>query len=77
MSLSASRYRDRHTVSRKKSDRQDAVVLTNILRTDMALHRPLPADSHQAQAIAVLARGHQDAVRRIHRVGNELRSLLR
>ncbi|MEV4390706.1 IS110 family transposase [Nonomuraea sp. NPDC049607] len=75
--LSAARYRDRHSVSRKKSDRQDAVVLANILRTDMALHRPLPADSHQAQAIAVLARGHQDAVWRVHRIGNELRSLLR
>ncbi|MER6936068.1 IS110 family transposase, partial [Streptomyces halstedii] len=57
--LSASRYRERHAVSRKKSDRQDAIVLANILRTDMALHRPLPADTQQAQAIAVLARAQQ------------------
>ncbi|MGJ6970189.1 IS110 family transposase, partial [Streptosporangium sp. G11] len=75
--LSASRYRDRHAVSRKKSDQQDAVVLANILRTDMPMHRPLPSDSQQAQAIAVLARAHQDAVWRVHRIGNELRSILR
>jgi len=59
--LAASRYRDRHGVSRKKSDPGDALVLANILRTDMPVHRPLPADSDQAQAIAVLARAQQDA----------------
>jgi len=31
-------------------------VLAHILRTDMAAHRPLPADSELARAIAVLAR---------------------
>ncbi|MDH2429679.1 IS110 family transposase [Sphaerisporangium sp. TRM90804] len=75
--ISASRYRERHAVSRKKSDRQDAIVLAGILRTDMALHRPLPADTQQAQALAVLARAQQDAVWRMHRTGNELRSMLR
>lgn len=43
--MAAARYRDRHTVSRKKSDAQDAAVLANILRTDMHEHRPMPADS--------------------------------
>ncbi|MCC9711512.1 IS110 family transposase, partial [Streptomyces sp. MNU76] len=47
-------YRDRHSVSRKKSDPGDALVLANILRTDMHAHRPLPGDS--GRAIAVLAR---------------------
>ncbi|MET8386498.1 IS110 family transposase [Streptosporangium canum] len=75
--FSASRYRERHAISRKKSDRQDAIVLANILRTDMAMHRPLPADTHQAQAVTVLARAQQDAVWRVHRTGNELRSVLR
>jgi transposase len=37
-------------VSRKKSDPGDTLVLTNILRTDMRLHRPLPADSDQAKS---------------------------
>ena len=75
--FSASRYRERHVISRKKSDSQDAIVLANILRTDMAMHRPLPADTHQAQAVTVLARAQQDAVWRVHRTGNELRSVLR
>ncbi|RRR76468.1 IS110 family transposase [Streptomyces sp. RP5T] len=75
--LAASRYRDRHGVSRKKSDTGDALVLANILRTDMAVHRPLPADSDQAQAIAVLARAQQDAVWNRQQIGNQIRSLLR
>ncbi len=32
--LSVSRYRDRHSPSRAKSDKADALVLANILRTD-------------------------------------------
>ncbi|WP_420713697.1 IS110 family transposase [Streptomyces sp. WM4235] len=75
--LAASRYRDRHGVSRKKSDPGDAFVLANILRTDIAMHRPLPADSEQVQAIAVLARAQQDAVWNRQQIGNQIRSLLR
>ncbi|MET9573808.1 transposase [Streptomyces virginiae] len=41
----ASRYRDRHGVSRKKSDPGNALVLANIIRTDAPVHRPLPADT--------------------------------
>jgi transposase len=74
--LSASRYRDRHGVSRKKSDRQDAIMLANLLHLDMAMHRALPAETEQAEAVTGLARAHQDAVWRLHRAGNELRSLL-
>jgi hypothetical protein len=48
--MAAARYRDRHGVSRKKSDPGDALVLANILRTDMAMHRPLPQDSELARA---------------------------
>jgi transposase len=70
------RYRDRHHLARGKSDAADAMVLANILRTDAHLHRPLPADSHTAQAIEVLARAHQDLIwSRQHEV-NRLRSLL-
>jgi len=46
--LSVARYRDRHTVAGRKSDNGDAYVLANVLRTDRALHRPLPADSELA-----------------------------
>jgi transposase len=75
--MSVSRYRDRHSVARRKSDAGDAFVLANILRTDLAAHRPLPADSELAQAIAVLARAQQDAVWQRTDAHNKLRSLLR
>ncbi len=75
--MAVSRYRDRYSVARKKSDAGDAFVLANILRTDLAAHRPLPADSELAQAIAVLARAQQDAVWERTCAHNKLRSLLR
>jgi hypothetical protein len=75
--MAVSRYRDRHSVARKKSDAGDALVLANILRTDLPSHRPLPADSELAQAIAVLARAQQDAVWDRTWAHNKLRSQLR
>ena len=75
--MAVSRYRDRHSVARKKSDAGDALVLAHILRTDLAAHRRLPADSELAQAIAVLARAQQDAVWERTCAHNRLRSLLR
>ncbi|MFD7284245.1 IS110 family transposase, partial [Streptomyces sp. NPDC059862] len=75
--MAAARYRDRHTVARKKSDHLDAMVLANILRTDASAHRQLPADSELAQAIAVLARAQQDAVWDRTQAANKLTSHLR
>ena len=75
--LAASRYRERHGVSRKKSDPGDALMLANILRTDAAAHRTLPADSDLARAIAVLARAQQAAVWSRTQISNQIRSLLR
>ena len=60
--MAVARYRERHRVTRAKSDHADAMALANILRTDAQAHRPLPADSELVQAIAVLARAQQDAV---------------
>jgi hypothetical protein len=68
--MAAARYRDRHSVSRKKSDPGDALVLANILRTDMHAHRVLPDDSD-------LARAQQDATWNRQQISNQLRSLLR
>ena len=75
--MSVARYRERSSMSGKKSDHGDAVTLANILRTDADQHRRLPADTELAQSITVLARAHQDATWRRSRAGNELRSLLR
>jgi hypothetical protein len=75
--MAVARYRERHTVSRGKSDHADAMTLANILRTDLHIHRRMPADTRLAQAVAVLARAHQDATWRRSKASNELRSLLR
>jgi transposase len=75
--MAVARYRDRHSVAGRKSDHGDAVVLAGILRTDLHAHRPLPADTELAQAIAVLARAQQDAVWARTTCHNKLRSHLR
>ncbi|MEU8310715.1 IS110 family transposase [Actinomadura sp. NPDC048955] len=75
--MAVARYRERHTVSRTKSDHVDAMTLANILRTDARAHRPLPDDTDLARAIAVLARAQQDSTWLRTRASNELRSLLR
>src|ERR1700736_1395842 len=75
--MAVARYRERHSVARSKSDHADAMTLANILRVDAHLHRRLPADSELCQAIAVLARAHQDAIWRRTTAHHQLRSLLR
>ena len=75
--MAVARYRDRHSVTGKKSDHGDSAVLAHVLRTDMDMHRPLPADSELAQAIAVLARAQQNAVWDRTTAHNKLRSHLR
>jgi transposase len=75
--MAVARYRDRHSAAGRKSDKGDAAVLANVLRTDIHAHRPLPADSELAQAVAVLARAQQDAVWDRTTAHNKLRSHLR
>jgi transposase len=54
--LQASRYRQRHVTSRAKSDRGDALVLAEVVRTDRHHHRQVAGDSELAEAVKVLAR---------------------
>jgi transposase len=75
--LAVARYRERTSVSGKKSDHVDAMVLANILRTDAHLHRMLPDDSPLARSISVLARAYQDSVWRRTKLVQELRTRLR
>jgi len=75
--LAAARYRDRHQVSGAKSDAGDAKVLADLVRTDRHNHRPIAGDSDQAEAIKVLARGHQNLIWARTRQTNTLRSALR
>lgn len=75
--MAVARYRERHSMTRAKSDHVDAMTLANIIRVDREYHRRLPANSELVQAISVLARAQQDAVWRRTKASNELRSLLR
>jgi Transposase/Transposase IS116/IS110/IS902 family len=74
--LTAARSRDRHSVAGAKSDRQDAVMLANVVRTDRHQLRPLKGDSEQALEIRARARAHLRAIQLQLRLRNQLRSLL-
>jgi hypothetical protein len=75
--MAVARYRDRHNVSGAKSDPGDAKVLADLVRTDRHNHRPIAGDSPDADAIKVLARGHQNLIWSRNRQTNALRNALR
>ena len=75
--MASSRYRDRHATSGAKSDRGDAKVLADLVRTDRHNHRQVAGDSDLAEAVRVLARAHQSAIWSRQRQVNALRSALR
>jgi transposase len=72
-----SRYRGRHGSSRAKSDRGDAKVLADMVRTDRHNHRQVAGDSSLVEAVKVLARAHQSLIWARQRHVNALRSALR
>ena len=75
--LAASRYRDRHATSGAKSDPGDAKMLADLVRTDRHNHREVAGDSELAEAVKVLARGHQSLIWTRRRQTNALRNALR
>ncbi|MGH3462523.1 MAG: IS110 family transposase [Kribbellaceae bacterium] len=75
--VAVARYRDRHHVSGAKSDASDAKLLADLVRTDRHNHRPVAGDSPAAEAVKVLARGHQNLIWARNRQTNALRSALR
>lgn len=75
--LAVSRYRDRHAVSRAKSDAGDAKLLADLVRTDRQNHRLIAGDSDLSEAIKWIARSHQTAIWSRQRQVNALRSALR
>jgi transposase len=75
--MAASRYRDRHATSKAKSDRGDAKVLADVVRTDRHNHREVAGDSELAEAVKVLARAHQTMIWTRQRHTNQLRNALR
>ncbi len=75
--LAASRYRDRHNVGGAKSDPGDAKMLADLARTDRHNHRRIAGDTPEAEAIRIMARGHQSLIWTRTRQTNALRSALR
>jgi transposase len=75
--LAVSRYRDRHNVGGAKSDPGDAKLLADLVRTDCHNHRRVAGDTPEAEAIRIMARGHQNLVWTRTRQTNALRSALR
>ena len=75
--LQASRYRERHGVSGAKSDRGDAHMLTDMVRTDSHQLRALAGDSPGAEAVKVVARTHKTLIwertRQVQRLRYQLR----
>jgi transposase len=72
-----SRYRGRHGSSRAKSDRGDAKVLADLVRTDRHNHRQVAGDTPAVEAVMVLARVHQRLIWARQQHVNTLRSALR
>jgi transposase len=75
--LQASRYRERHGVSRAKSDAGDAHMLADMVRTDSHQLRPAAGDSPEAEAVKVLARTHKTMIWERTRATQRLRHQLR
>ena len=60
-----------------ETDRGDAKVLADLVRTDRHNHRPVAGDSPLAEAVKVLARAQQSLIWARQRHVNALRSALR
>ena len=72
-----SRYRDRHRLGGAKSDRGDAKVLADLVRTDRHNHRRVAGDSPGAEGIKIVARAHQNLIWARVRHTNQVRNALR
>jgi transposase len=75
--LQAARYRERLGVSGAKSDRGDAHMLADMVRTDAHQLRPVAGNSALAEAIKVITRAHKtliwDRTRHTQRLRHALR----
>jgi len=71
------RYRDRYRMSSSKSDPKDAMVLANILRTDLHLYKPLPRETVADARLRQLTRAHKSLVQQKVKLVNQLTSQLK
>ncbi len=70
-------WRDRHSLAGAKSDRGDAKVLADLVRTDRHNHRRVAGDSPESEGIKIMARTHQNLIWARVRLTNQLRNALR
>jgi transposase len=68
--------RPRYAAAGGKSDRGDAFILADLLRTDGHRFRPLRAPSDDTRALRALVRGRDDLVGQRVALANQLRALL-
>ena len=71
------RYRDRYRMSSSKSDPKDAMVLANILRTDLHLYKPLPRETVADARLKQLARSHKSLGQQKTKMLNQLTTQLK
>lgn len=71
------RYRDRYRMSSSKSDPKDAMVLANILRTDLHLYKPLPKETAADTRLRQLTRAHRSMVQQKVKLMNQLTAQLK
>jgi transposase len=74
--LTSARAREGQSPARSKSDRSDAHLLANLVRTKRQDLRPLAGDSEKGQAVQIRARSHVRAIRLQQRLRGQLRSAL-
>jgi len=71
------RYRDRYRMSLSKSDPKDAMVLANILRTDLHLYKPLPRETAADARLRQLTRAHKSLGQQKVKILNQLTAQLK
>ena len=71
------RYRDRYRMSSSKSDPKDAMVLANILRTDLHLYKPLPRETVADARLRQLTRAHKSLIQQKVKLLNHLTAQLK
>jgi transposase len=71
------RYRDRYRMSSSKSDPKDAMVLANILRTDLHLYKPLPRETVADARLRQLTRSHKSLGQQKTKLLNQLTTQLK
>lgn len=75
--MSVARYRERYRTSGARDDSFDAMVLSNIIRTDRNQHRAIIPNSELARELKILTRDEQRLIRLKTKLLNQIQSCLK